>query len=464
MQQSHGMVERKGTRLGRAIGARLRRLRTERGLSQADLAGPELSASYISLIEADKRLPSPRALKIIAARLDCAPDEIYDAAAAEADASVDFALAEAEWSLAGGEFDSALERFGEIRQLAVEAARPEQALRAAWGEARALERLDRFEAALAVYSDLLQDAHLAHDEPPTRWTIVSSLCRCEIELGEVGRAIDLGEKALDELRDLGAAPSAAAIEIMCELVRAYLHRGDVMRARRLTAKAIDEAEVLQDPQQLARAYRAAGEAARDAGRTTEAVGLTLQAVDLLVRGSDDAVLGEVLALHGTALLWADEENVQEAERDLRRAAEIHERGRRFAEAARCYVELARCALVGGDVSAALKSTERALALLATAPAADRAQALILTAAALAMGGRDSEAMLRCDEAVAALSKEDRDLRRLALIWGEAAEVYVALGKTAKAVDAWRRGFTLLQSIGPLPLHPPFSPTKPVVTD
>ncbi|MFJ8048000.1 helix-turn-helix domain-containing protein [Streptomyces luteogriseus] len=464
MSLSHGEDERKGARLGRAIGARLRRLRTERNLSQAELAGPELSASYISLIEADKRLPSPRALKLIAARLNCAPDEIYDAAAAEADASIDFALAEAEWSLVGEEFDSALERFREIRRLAARAALHEQALRAAWGEARALERLDRFEAAIDVYSDLLQDAHLAHDEPLTRWAIISSLCRCEIGLGEAGRAVDRGEKALDELRDLGAAPSAAAIEIMCELVRAYLHRGDVMRARRLTAEAIAEAEVLQDPQQLARAYRAAGQAARDAGRTTEAVGLTRRAVDLLVRGSDEAVLGEALALHGMALLWADERYVQEAERDLRRAAEIHERGRRFAEAARCYLELARCALVGGDASAAMKSAERALTLLATAPAADRAQALTLTAAALAMGGRNSEAILRCDEAVAALSQDDRDLRRQALIWGETAEVYVALGQTAKGVDAWRRGFTLLQAIGPLPLHPPFSPDEPVVTD
>lgn len=332
------------------------------------------------------------------------------------------------------------------------------------GEARSLERLERFEDALGIYSGLLQDVGLTRDKPPTRWNIVSSLCRCEIELGDVDRAVDLGEKALHELRDLGAAPSAAAIAIMCELVRAYLRQGDVARARRLTVRAIADAEVLENPHRLAQAYRAAGQAARDAGRTREAVGLTRQAVDLLIRGDNEAVLGEALALHGTALMRADEENLQDAERDLRRAAEIHERGRRFSEAAHCHQELARCALVVGDASAAMRATERALALLETAPAADRAQALVLTAAALTVGGRESEAVLRCDEAVAALSKDERALRRLAVIWADAAEVYATLGETTKAVDAWRHGFHLLQGNGPLPPHSPFSSGKPLVTD
>jgi len=83
----------------RTIGTRLRHLRTTRGMSQADLAGSELSTSYISLIEAGKRIPSARTVELLAVRLGCAPNDIYDGAAAEAEAAVDFALAEAEWSL-----------------------------------------------------------------------------------------------------------------------------------------------------------------------------------------------------------------------------------------------------------------------------------------------------------------------------------------------------------------------------
>lgn len=39
------------------LGQRIRALRIRQGVSQAQLAFPELSDSYISLIESDKRVP-----------------------------------------------------------------------------------------------------------------------------------------------------------------------------------------------------------------------------------------------------------------------------------------------------------------------------------------------------------------------------------------------------------------------
>ncbi|MFF3941686.1 helix-turn-helix domain-containing protein [Streptomyces phaeofaciens] len=443
------------------IGARIRRLRAARGLSQSDLAGADLSTSYISLIEAGKRIPSPRALELIASRLGCLVDDIYNAAAAEAEAAIDFALAEAEWSLADGDPETALARFSRVRRLALDAERQEHAVRAAWGEARSLERLNRFEEALGRYQDLLGRRPSGGTPSPTRWEIIGALCHCEVELGENDRAIEAGERALNEFRESGAAPSAAGVEIMCELVRAHLGRGDVVRSRQLTAAAIKAAEVLRNPQQLARAYWAAGQTAQEAGRTAEAIRLTRQAVELLTQGDDEAALGEALALHGTALLWDDERNTEQAEADLRRAAEIHERGGRLPAAARCHQELARCSLMRGDGEAALESTAHALFLLDAAPRADRAQALVLTAAALAMRGRKSEAMQRCDDAVAALNADTRRLYRTAAAWGEAAEVYVALGALDKAIDAWRSGFTRLRPLAPVPVTMPFPSIRPV---
>lgn len=48
------------------IGQRLRRLRTERGLSQRDLQMEGVSYAYISRIEADARTPSVKALRKLA--------------------------------------------------------------------------------------------------------------------------------------------------------------------------------------------------------------------------------------------------------------------------------------------------------------------------------------------------------------------------------------------------------------
>lgn len=48
------------------LGSRIRSLRSERGLTQAELAGPRLSESYVSLIESGKRQPGSKTLQAIA--------------------------------------------------------------------------------------------------------------------------------------------------------------------------------------------------------------------------------------------------------------------------------------------------------------------------------------------------------------------------------------------------------------
>src|SRR5919202_4296031 len=51
------------------IGERLRRLRTERGLSQKEIAAPGVGHAYISRIEEGERNPSLRALRLLAEKL-----------------------------------------------------------------------------------------------------------------------------------------------------------------------------------------------------------------------------------------------------------------------------------------------------------------------------------------------------------------------------------------------------------
>ncbi|MGW1379281.1 helix-turn-helix domain-containing protein [Streptomyces sp. NPDC002446] len=57
-------------------GRRIKELRVSAGMTQHDLAGSEMSSSYISLVERGKRIPSGRALRILAERLGVGVDEI----------------------------------------------------------------------------------------------------------------------------------------------------------------------------------------------------------------------------------------------------------------------------------------------------------------------------------------------------------------------------------------------------
>src|ERR687888_597246 len=56
------------------LGARLKRLRLERGFSQRDLSSPGVSYAYISRIEAGARTPSVKALRMLAQKLGVSVD------------------------------------------------------------------------------------------------------------------------------------------------------------------------------------------------------------------------------------------------------------------------------------------------------------------------------------------------------------------------------------------------------
>ena len=56
------------------FGERLRQLRRAAGLSQTQLAGEDLSPSYVSLLETGKRQPSPDVVQTLALRLGCSAD------------------------------------------------------------------------------------------------------------------------------------------------------------------------------------------------------------------------------------------------------------------------------------------------------------------------------------------------------------------------------------------------------
>lgn len=60
------------TPFARSLGATIRRLREERGLTQTQMGAP-LTRAYVSLVEGGHALPSLPALLLIAARLDVDP-------------------------------------------------------------------------------------------------------------------------------------------------------------------------------------------------------------------------------------------------------------------------------------------------------------------------------------------------------------------------------------------------------
>src|SRR5438309_98390 len=87
------------------IGARLRRLRRERGISQRALSAPGVSYAYISRIEAGERQPSTKALRQLAPKLGVSVEYLETGSDLRDQEQRELRLADAELALrlGGGE-------------------------------------------------------------------------------------------------------------------------------------------------------------------------------------------------------------------------------------------------------------------------------------------------------------------------------------------------------------------------
>src|SRR5256885_4506108 len=74
-----------------------------KGLSQAQLALPELSDSYISLIESGKRIPTPDVVRLLARKLGCSVSYLVSGIDEDAQQQMRTTLQYAEIALQNGE-------------------------------------------------------------------------------------------------------------------------------------------------------------------------------------------------------------------------------------------------------------------------------------------------------------------------------------------------------------------------
>src|SRR5436309_9914512 len=92
------------------IGQRLRRLRTERRMSQRELSSPGVSYAYISRIEAGTRQPSVKALRMLARKLGVSAEYLETGSELGAQEDREFRMADAELKLRLGEDPAEAER------------------------------------------------------------------------------------------------------------------------------------------------------------------------------------------------------------------------------------------------------------------------------------------------------------------------------------------------------------------
>lgn len=397
---------------------RLRKRRIDLGLSQADLAGESMSASYVSMLESGRRAPTRETARRLAERLDVDADFLLTGVGAAERTEARLLIAEAELLAGNGSLGDGLARVEPlVEHVDADVARAARAVRA-----RLREADGDLAGAYADYDDVRQDAAAPGLE---RLAAAVGAARCAKEGGDLGQAVDICRSALATAEAAGLTGTDEHVELVSTLVGCCTLRGDVLTAAALVDELVALVERVGSPRARGATYWNASVVADAAGRHDEAVRLAERAVALVGEGGDPRSLARVRTLLGWALL-----RLGDAARSVEPLTAAHAALAVVgtpADLAYAAVELGRCRLVLGEPAAAVGLAEEALGALGPDDRLERATALVLLAAAHA-------AQAAHDDATAALAAAETELsgrpatRSAALTWRECADVWALLGR------------------------------------
>lgn len=424
-----------------AFGEVLRSFRLARNLTQAEVAGDELSISYISLLESNRRQPSDETVQILARSLGCRPEELYGKPAAEGQPAA-LAIRYADLSLETGEISTARVGYQQVLQDGIDD--PMLRIRTTLSLAQTLQREGRLSEAVEMYescvrSGLVDPAHSVSLAATQGW------CRCLFELGELYRAIEVGSRALEELGQLGAEDSEQSVQLLATVANAWYELGELRQAENLLGEGLERASRVKSPLTRGAIIWNASLVAAERGRYLEALELADEALSVFRHGSDPRMLGMLLTARGYMLLRMDPPRAEEAVTVLTEAMALLSVMPDKVQQAYALTDLSRAHLELGDTDAAVSTAERALELVGPSAHLECARATVALAAAVNAQGDPDRARQLFTEAATILGTLGAT-RSAARAWVELATTLADRGDLAGSVSAFRQAATALNLV------------------
>lgn len=415
------------------IADRVRQARLAAGLSQTALAGDALSPSYISLIESGRREPTDAALGVIAERLGSTVEYLKHGDEGPAEARAKLALDYARLDLVSGEASSARDR---ILALDLEPVTRQVRVEALLALAQAHEMLGDLESAVGVLEPLLTQArgeqhHL--DAAAAATALVASY----VESGDLGRAIEVGDRQLAELEEAGLTGTDEHLRLGSTTLWAYVERGDLLYATHRAAELIRQAESLGTPRGRGSVYWNAALVAEQRHDYGLAKRYTERALALLGEGEVSRDIPRLRLNYAWLLLRSDPAEPATALQQLDRAAPELQVSGSEVEMARLDVERSRAHLMQGDPVAAETYGRAALDRLGDQPRLDGAAAQLAIGDALHARG-EVEAASRAYRWAADMLGMMSASRQSAAVWRELGDRFLGHGDVTGAAQAFDR--------------------------
>ncbi len=439
MAHNDPMDARHAEMLGRtdreALGRRLRSARQARGLTQGQVAGDLMSVAYLSRIESGHRRPTAPALETLAERLGVTVDSLLGEPERHVVDQIRLALDYAELSLESGQPEDAERHLQQALDTLATSRTAGLRERARLLHARALEATHREDDAVIELESVIDDRSA---DGLTRIKAGIALSRIYRETGDLGRAIECGERVMSDVEEAGLESCDEAVQLAVTVAAAHFERGDTAHAVRLCRKAITRAESLGSPRARASAYWNASVMQANRGDVSAAVPLAERALALLGEGQDARNLARLRTEVGRLQLELDPPAIDEARHNLEQAAaEMEWSSASPVDRAWTLLGLARVGFLAGDLagSRALVAQVHTTAD-GNAPLAE-AEALTLEGRTYAAEGATELAARSYQAAVLRLSAIGAD-QGAAQLWFDLADLLEGVGLADQALDAYRR--------------------------
>lgn len=419
------------------VGQRLRRLRTERGMSQRELSSPGVSYAYISRIEAGTRVPSVKALRKLARKLGVSAEyletgsDVTEASLRElrlAQAELDVRLAESP-----GDAEGTLRQLLTEAELAGDAAAARRATIALGFAAFANERLDE---SIALLERAVGEYDLSSSFRPD---VFATLGRAYAMQGRPLRAAELFESCLDQISGDSPEDRHARVRFTTYLSFALTDAGEFERAEEALRGVVNEVGSFADPYAQIRIYWSLGRLAGHQGRPSESLEHLRRAIALLETTEDTVHLARA----NLSCAWSLVVNgrAEEAAPYLEAAESLFGTKPTPADLAALRAEQARHAVAVGRAGQAVEYARESLETTGDAFPEEQGIASLALAQGLSMLGDADAAIHAFRRSVDAFEQAGKH--------GEAAQAYQAwgrmlrdAGREAEAMDAFDRAADL----------------------
>ncbi len=415
-------------------------------MTQAALGGERLSESYVSLIESGRRQPGPEIVEYLADALSCTVEELRGVGHERDAAQAELLIRRGEWELDSGQTDAALSHLHSGMDLARSLDLPALVTRGRAAVAKAFELSGQLRQAASLWEELRQEAVT---NPENAWAVHATvaLSRCYRELGDLDRAIQVGEELwqrVDPSESVLPAGLEDLVIVGATLLGAYIELGDKKRSDELAADLLTLAETADTPKAAGAAYWNASLAALADGRTAEALRLAEKAQASMALTHDVRNKARLQTTIAGLHLRLEPPDTARALHLLETADPVLTQFGSKIDISYCRTELARAHLLmhhyhrARDIAADTLATLRELG---ENPIEAARTLMVLAAAEAAL--QDESAALDATATAAAILEGAGATRQAAASWNELAELYVSLGRPDQAIEAFRRATALL---------------------